>query len=82
MSFTVENKFNIGQEVFIRRFDNAVTNGKVISITGVITTLQKPSIITYGIEVVNGKNIRTEYGFNESVLFAASSEAFMLRNEN
>ena len=76
---TVENKFEIGQTVYMRREDKSVVSGIVTAVLPVITGAH--TTISYATEIVDGKNVRTS-NFAESDVFAAAEDAFAVtRND-
>ena len=76
---TIENKFEIGQVVFMRRADKSVVSGKVTSVGATITGSH--TSITYATEMVDGNNIRTGQFF-EADVFATADDAFKVaRND-
>ncbi len=79
MAITVENKFEIGQTVYMRRADKSVVSGKVTAVLPVITGAHTK--ISYATEMVDGKNVRTG-NFAESDVFAVAEDAFVVvRND-
>jgi len=76
---TVENKFDIGQTVYMRRTDKSVVSGKVTAVLPVITGAH--TTISYATEMVDGKNVRTG-NFAESDVFGLAEDAFTVaRND-
>lgn len=81
MSFTVQNKFELGQVVYMRKSDKSVITGRISAVKAVFSGFFKDGMIEYIItQIVNGKEERT-LCFLESDVFADANDAFVIKPE-
>lgn len=74
---TINNKFELNQNVYAKRVDNSVICGEVCLIHYSLSNENKTPSLQYTIRLTNGKNARTET-FDEGYLFSAANDAFMV----
>jgi hypothetical protein len=75
LSITIENKFELNQAVYAKQENNSIVRGEIQWISTMLSNDSKFPKLNYGIELKNGKNIRT-VAFSCSNVFATADDAF------
>ena len=75
MAINVENKFELNQVVYAKKEDNSLVRGEVQYISSVMSNDNKTPKLRYGVQMTNGKNIRT-IEFGGDCVFATAEDAF------